>query len=360
MGLALLLGAARCLYVEVTPKTVGHVVGGALPAVLKFHGPRCDACARIAGGFSEASTRFPGVLFGGVDCGRFGALCDALGAGDPPAVRLYPARNRSAPVALPEPNDLEQTYVGFVEAHTRERAGAPLAQRLRELEPENWRRLLRAGTCGAVLFCTQQSAACPHDRPQFAYLDWVFEGDPNVTVGVVDCGTSPKLCLSAGVDVDGDGDDDDEDEDPPPVVKIWSRGRWANYTRSLTTMALVPAINAACGTERAHDGLLGDAAGRLPAADRLARAFAAAPDRRRLIEEARRIQGAELYVRAMERVLAGGVEKLASDLRSMRKIMSERKGSIASLDAMKKRYNVLRQFLPKETPSPPPTQNDDL
>jgi hypothetical protein len=72
-------------------------------------------------------------------------------------------------------------------------------------------------------------------------------------------------------------------------------------------------------------------------------------NKREIIEEVRKIDGAELYGKAMERVLEGAVDTLRADLRAMKKLMSERQRSITALDAIKKRYNVLVQFLQKTT-----------
>jgi hypothetical protein len=58
------------------------------------------------------------------------------------------------------------------------------------------------------------------------------------------------------------------------------------------------------------------------------------------------IEGGEFYVRVMERYLPTGLDKLRKDVAGMAAILQERTGSIASLDGLKRRYNVFRQFLP--------------
>jgi protein disulfide-isomerase A6 len=355
----LLLPAARCIYIEITPKTIDHIIGGAIPALIKFFSPNCDSCMHIAGGFSEASTRFSDVIFGGLDCSRYRSLCDRYDIQSEPTVRFFPAHNLSAPIDIPDRSYIEDTYIEFIENHTKEVAVPTFQHRLRYLEPDSWPRLLRRNTCGAVLFCTRNSAGCAHDRPQFGYLDYVFEGDPNITIGVINCDTAAGLCLQAGIDFEAEVDEDDDQMEWESRAKIWNRGTWLNYTKSLTTMTMIPNINKICGTDRAHNGLLSERAGRIPAADQLALKFVNSEDQEELIEAAKKIKGTEFYVKVMERLAAGGIEKLRSDLQTMKKIMNERKGSVASLDAMKKRFNVINQFLPRGTPPPQP-QTDDL
>jgi hypothetical protein len=57
----------------------------------------------------------------------------------------------------------------------------------------------------------------------------------------------------------------------------------------------------------------------------------------------------------MERYLEHGAEKLAKDFESMSAILDERRGSMVTLDGVKKRHNILRRFL--ET-NPPVTPED--
>jgi hypothetical protein len=87
--------------------------------------------------------------------------------------------------------------------------------------------------------------------------------------------------------------------------------------------------------------LLGDRAGRIEAADAIAREFIDAFREPELIGEIKKIPEAQFYVRMTERCVANGVEQLKKDAAAMEKNLDQRKGSIATLDDIRKRYNVL-------------------
>jgi hypothetical protein len=301
----------------------------------------------IASAFSDASTRFPEVIFGGINCDAYRRLCDV--SAPLPLVRFYPARNQTEPIDFSEEPQNSESYVEFIERQTHFKARPSVQGRDIELDPVLWPRRLRNNTCGAVMFCARQLSECNHLRPQFQFLAFVFEGDPNITIGVVDCDESPRLCQHGGATYYPEDEYEDGPSPWPPDVRLWIRGKWENYTKGLGPQLLIANINRKCGTDRAHTGLLSDTAGRIEAADRLAQTFLGSENKEQAIEEAKKIPGAEFYVKAMERVKAGGVEKLKTDLRSMKRIMRDRQGSLVALDAMKKRYNIMLQFLPKNT-----------
>jgi hypothetical protein len=118
-------------------------------------------------------------------------------------------------------------------------------------------------------------------------LNYRFAGEPNITVAV-DCDEHPKLCQHAGVAYFSV---DDFDQEIPPEVKMWIRGRRESYAKSLGTPGLVESINRACGTERAHLGLLNEKVGRIEEADRLVQKFLGGQKKEEVIEEAKKIEG---------------------------------------------------------------------
>jgi protein disulfide-isomerase A6 len=123
-------------------------------------------------------------------------------------------------------------------------------------------------------------------------------------------------------------------------------GTWTNYTGSRSIAALVANVNRKCGVNRRTDGSLEGSAGRIQKADEIAQNFVSSDDRRGLIEKVKEIPGTEFYVKAMERIIAGGIEQLKKDIQAMKKILEEERGSVASLDGMKRRCNVFSSFLP--------------
>jgi hypothetical protein len=54
----------------------------------------------------------------------------------------------------------------------------------------------------------------------------------------------------------------------------------------------------------------------------------------------------------MDRIVEKGIEQLQVDAEALKKNLDKRTGSRVALDEMKRRYNVIKRFLP--TPSPVP------
>jgi hypothetical protein len=110
------------------------------------------------------------------------------------------------------------------------------------------------------------------------------------------------------------------------------------------TRDLVDLINAQCGTERA------DHVGTIPDADVIAMGFVFASNKEDLIEQMKKIEGADFYVKVMERFMDKRLEKLKQDAIDMKNCLEKVTVSKAALDTMKRRYNVYPKFVPKPTP----------
>jgi N-methylhydantoinase B/oxoprolinase/acetone carboxylase alpha subunit len=99
------------------------------------------------------------------------------------------------------------------------------------------------------------------------------------------------------------------------------------------------------------DGNLNDEVGRIltPEVKKLVAAFKAGGDRQKLVNEMKAIDGADLYVRVMERIIANGYTTIESDVKKMSDVVKQRKGSNVSIDGVKRRLNVFREFLPENS-----------
>jgi protein disulfide-isomerase A6 len=167
----------------------------------------------------------------------------------------------------------------------------------------------------------------------------VFQSE-NVTVGSINCQKFKDFCEEKGVDVH-------------PTVKVYKFGNWTEFNGRDKVERLVTFVNEQCGTQRARGGLLNDVAGTILAADKLVRPFLKAEEKREIVEQMKAIPGAEFYVKVMERFIAKGSEQIQQDLDSMTAILDQRKGSIATLDGVKKRFNVMNKFVPVVTEPAP-------
>jgi hypothetical protein len=342
------LSVVHSEYVEITPKSLNKVIGSR-PVFLKYYSSLDRHSIAMANDFSEASTRFPDVIFAGINCSEHDRFCEQHGASSIPVLRWY-SRNSRIPIDY-DGGFYSEVFIEFVESKAQTKARPSIMNRLIELTSKKWERSITSATCGLVMFHIQSCSDCEHMRPQVAQLTTVFEGVPNVTIATIDCGRYQALCKEA--DVEMYPDYDDEEDGTPPDFKLWSRGKWLNFTGRPTLRRFVSTINRECGVDRRIDGLLGDSAGRIAEADEIARQFIDAEDQMTLIERTRTIPGAEFYVKVMERFVEKGFAQMKKDILTLKKNLAERKGSPNSLDLMKKRFNVFNSFLPPLTRKEP-------
>lgn len=349
--LALLVSVVHSEYVEVTSRSLSKVIGSR-PVFLKYYATWDRHSIAMANDFSEASTRFPDVIFGGINCPEYDQFCEQHGASELPVLRWY-ARNSRTPIDY-DGGLYSEAFIEFVESKAQTKARPSIMNRLVAFNSKSWEKSITSATCGLVMFHLQSCGDCEHVRPQVAQLTTVYEGDPNVTIATIDCGRYGALCQEAGVEMYSD--DYDEEEGTPPELKIWSRGKWLNFTGRPTLRRFVATVNRECGVDRRIDGLLGDTAGRIPEADEIARVFIDSDDHAILIERMRKIPGAEFYVKVMERFVEKGFGQMKKDILALKKNLADRKGSPNSLDVMRKRFNVFNSFLAAITENEP--QND--
>jgi hypothetical protein len=170
------------------------------------------------------------------------------------------------------------------------------------------------------------------ELPEEAAAD-LIDSEPNVSVGTFNCARFEEVCAQLKVG-------------SLPTAKLAIGGNWTTYYGARYVRAYLDFVSDHCGTERGLDGLLRDDAGTVRAADDLVTEFLTAEAKADVIERAKKITGADFYVKAMERWVAKGSEQLAKDVAVMRELLEQRKGSIKALDGIKRRYNVPAEFFP--------------
>jgi protein disulfide-isomerase A6 len=343
------LSLVRGEYIEVTSKIIDKIIGGPRPVFVKFYSPYSDHCISIAQDFSDASTRFPTVLFGGLNCADTGDLCDRLGVTGTPLLRFYGAHNRTG-LEYDGPQFVDN-FVYFIQNQTAVKAQPSSLSRLVAITHATWRRYITDDTCALIMFHTQHCGDCQHIRPQLAQAATVFEDDPNVTIATLNCELYGIYCHNVGVEMWPDYEDEDE-SGVPPRIRGYARGTWVNYTGQMSLNGFVQSVNRRCGLDRRIDGLLGESAGRIAEADEIAKEFVDADNKDELVEAMKKIDAAGFYVKIMDRIKGKGVEQVKKDAALMKVSLEQRKGSRKTLDAIKKRYNVVNSFFLRAAPKP--------
>jgi thiol-disulfide isomerase/thioredoxin len=339
MGVFLFLSFVRSEFINITLSNIAQVLGGRRTVITKFYSTFCPECTDMASAFSEASTMFPEVFFGGIDCPEEEEICEQMEVQSFPLVHLFLPQRRTG-IEFEGDHNLPN-YVQFLHNKTRFRARPSPMNRLVELNPSTWAKFAESIECGLVLFHTKDCQHCRHLLPQMALMTAIFDGEPHVAVAALDCQRYGKLCRTIGIP------DPPEYEEGSPHLKYVANRTWHDWPGPNMTRDLLDLINAQCGTERAVDGLLADHVGTVPAADAIAKAFISAPNKEELIEQVKTIDGADFYVKVMRRFLDKGLERLKQDAVDMKNNLDRVTVSKAALDTMKRRYNVDLKFLPR-------------
>jgi thiol-disulfide isomerase/thioredoxin len=331
-------------YIEITMKNVVKIIGGLRGVVVKFYSNYSVPCAELARDFSEVSTIFTDILFAGVDCPENEDICEHYEIQSFPAIHIFPPGNRDGFPYTGKPNIEELgTYLTNLSGIKPRPTPPP---NLTDLDHRNWEAFVNTTLCGMVMFAPWSCPQCDHLTPQLSHLSSVYAADGNISVGIINCTRFKNYCSVAEVWTG------DQYEEHLPVLMVLINGTFQNYTGPMLLASFVEEINRQCGTNRRTDGLLSDWAGTTPQADEVASEFMNATDKEPVIEKMKMIEGADYYVKIMQRYVEKGVPQLKKDVLGMKSNLDNRKLSMPALDAMKMKYNVFMRFLPTPTPRP--------
>jgi thiol-disulfide isomerase/thioredoxin len=359
--LSLLLSFTVSEYVEITDLNVHRYIGGHKPAVVKFYKEMCGQCIDIAPEFSNVSTLYSDVVFGGVDCDTYEHICRQHEIDDIPVILLFPPGSQRG---LPFNEEFMRSdeISKFILKATGKRPYAPLVSNVQELNALNIQKFTSRTQCGMVLFTGRKCHFCDHLEPQFMHLSGVYHRETNISIGIIRCEDDVRFCESMDVYDGGSGSygPNQDDFSPaatnlpiyPPAIKWFKNGKWHNFTATQIMSEMVTLLNAECGAERRPDGLLSDAAGTSRAGDEVVKQFLRAKDdetRKQLVEQVRKIAGGDVYAMAMERYIEKGAEQMKKDTQTMKLSLDERKSSIAARDTLKRRYNVFLRLVSPAT-----------
>jgi protein disulfide-isomerase A6 len=286
----------------------------------------------MADDFTQASTAFPNVTFAGVDCVAHPALCEAHDASGYPRLQLFQPNSRIG-IRYETTRSLDG-FCDFIENYTQFKGKRP-PRVFVDVHSLNIDELIEEHTCLLVVY---YAPWCSHSKrflPQGRIAAAAFVGEPNVSIGTLNCDKYHQLCENS--DLKGF-----------PTIKLFKNGSIIPFSDRRNADGVISFMNSNCGTERAIGGLLNDEAGLVNETRPIVESFLKAGDKPAEIEKMKKIEGAEFYVKVMERIVAKGEAAVERDLAKMREMLDERKLSWTALDVLKKRSNIFRQFVVKK------------
>jgi hypothetical protein len=146
----------------------------------------------------------------------------------------------------------------------------------------------------------------------------------------VDCGQTSRFCLQF--------------TEAYPRTYLFKGKEQIRYQLVHEEETLMNFVNKNCGTERGIDGMLIDTAGIIKEASVIAQEFMTGLNKQDFVEKLKEIKGADVYLRVAERFLNKGEDQVKKDIVMMDNILRERKVSWQTLDGIKRRLNVFRDF----------------
>jgi protein disulfide-isomerase A6 len=344
MLLAFLAPFSHSVYIDITSENQPTVIGGDRPIFVKFFSPTCGHCRAMAEDFAEAAAAFTEVDFGGVDCSIEVDFCTSQKIEGYPTLLLYLPKSKEG--ISYEGTRTSDAFCDFVENYTNFRAKRPPKVYV-DLNPLNFERHLAENRCLLVTFYARW---CQHSKrwlPQSRTVATALIPDRNVSVALVNCESYDEFC-------------DRFDVKSFPAIRLFTEGNVVAFDGSRSAANVLEFVNEYCGTGRDVNGLLNDTAGVIPEAAPIVQEFLENEEgRSEAIKKMKEVEGADFYVKVMERFVAGGISQIRSDMAKMGGMLAQRKAGWTVLDGMKKRYNIFAQFDPPLTPTPAPESTDE-
>ena len=321
---------SSCEYFVLTTENYSQIIGGSKPSLVKFYSPNCPHCRKMEEDFYEAASAFTEVNFGGADCTKEKEICAQYRINGYPTILFFNA-NSNKSVTEYKGTRTSDDFCDFVENYTGIRAKRP-KKVLLDLNPVIFDDYVNARKCTFMTFYAPWCGHCKKFLPEVKKVAQAFnEIEPNASVAIMNCDTYRTYCQR--FEVKGF-----------PTIRLFKDGEAIPFSGERTAESVADFINKNCGTARGADGLVSNVYGLIKEADELAQKFVEAEDKQSLIEQAKKIEGADFYVMAMERLANNGASVVKQNLETMKQLLDDRAASPATLDELKRRINILGSF----------------
>ncbi|OHT14834.1 Thioredoxin family protein [Tritrichomonas foetus] len=337
----LLISIIYYKYVEFNSDSFNKYIGGEDPILVKFYSHRCLHCKETQKYFAEAAEYFPEIYFAGIDCLDHVDVCKQQEINTYPSFKFYKPYSKIGVDYFGGTSVSE--IVKFLSSYSFQARKIP--HTILNLTSYNFERFINNNSCAFTIFYTPQIPSNDIRYQQMNEVAYAFYYEHNVSVGSIDCKMFNEICMKYSIH-------------ETPVIKLFKGNKVIPYFQEKSISKFVDFINHECGTNRRKDGLLSDNAGVLPEMDPFVDDFLnkGTEKQKEVINRIKVMNGTQLYVNVMERISSKGFDILKDDMQMMKKVLDGRNVSAKSLNNIKLKYNIMKQFV-NHKPKP---NNEDL
>ena len=307
-------------------------IEGKDPVVIKFYSPDCPYCMELAPHFNKAASLFNNVKFAQINCIANEDLCDSLGVFQYPQVQvrminMQPANYQGELEADP--------IIDFIEMKT-----GRIAKRYRPyiqlLTPYNFDKNVNPKRYSMILFSTPDGSAINSSFYTIRELAQIYRYEDDITIGRIDCESYSAFCKQKNIEKD-------------PTIIEYNHGEESIYDGEIDIDKMLLYINVKLHLHRNRDGLLDESVGLVNDTDVIIQKFfdmsRNSEESQSVIDEMKKIEGANFYVSVMERIEKDGIQKIMEIHERMSDILDVMDESGKVLDSIRPKFNVYSQFI---------------
>lgn len=306
-----------------------HQYLGKASIMVKFYAAHQKASYEIKSEFIKLAAYYRNLSFGQINCETNKNTCGKENITELPTMRLY----------LPDSFQDFYQYEGdikaddmsdFIEDYFYENANRTNTP-LKILNPLTYYKTIRNSSCSFIFFYE------PPDHKAFLAreLAKTFQFEENVTIGSVDCSLHTSLCK----------------RNSKNQIILMKDNIQYPYKEEPIIKDITSFINYYCDTDRNPNGFLSDDYGTINDGNVYAQRFIRATKREKqesILAQCKTVEGAEFYVKVMERILDTGMDKFLKYYDTMKLHISQRKGTGKEIDDLKIKLNIMTYFLPED------------
>ncbi|KAF8340496.1 protein disulfide isomerase [Cantharellus anzutake] len=341
------LAAFASNVLEADAKTFSSLLGDT-PSLVEFYAPWCGHCKNLAPIYEQLADAFSSskdkVKIVKVDAdGEGKELGQKYGVTGFPTLKWFPGGANSEP----EEYDGGRTLMPWYKKKPEPKKAT------RQLDLTSFKKIALDPTKNAlVAFTASWCGHCKAMKPTLEKVAKNFENEEECIVADLDADTPETKPLAQEYGVSGF-----------PTIKFFPKGVEQTplaYEIGRSEADFTEFLNKHCGTHRAVDGGLNDAAGRVAALDILAsRIYAVVPaSRSQIYDEAVVLSkalgsSADYYLRVMKKLVNSTEDYVSKEAKRLATILEKKTLSSKKLDEIKVKANILAAFLEQDTPRRP-------